>query len=514
MAQHRFTAALNAASFPFLTSLAPRSVVITGLDNVLRDAVATQGQNILDNNPKQFPQILYCENILPTAEGVMSVGFLAAQAAFAAGTATEIYTLRDENENRWLFDPASGKNYVATAIGQPWISYNPLAPTSAQFSLAYVNGITYICYAGLYIGHWDSTIPGFVDDSGVLSGIAVANIKAIGGSGNYLLALTTDNAVHWSSLTVATDFTPSASTGAGTQIPSDIRGPVIYITPMSGGFLIHCLENTVAAIYTNNTSAPWIFREVKNAGGITFPLFQLAKGLANDNAYIIGTAGLQKLSLREAEMLLPQVTDFLGGRAIETFNTATNQLSVTRLNQNMVYKIDMLAGRYLCFSYGIITFTHLLIYDTVLRRWGKIVTDHVAVFSWPDTAASNPATSESLYLLASDGSARQIVMDQRIAADSGVLILGRYQISRSRRTCSEELDLELLDGSETPTVVVGASWYGTASFDNLQTMVLNVSNANYRNYQKQVEGENLCFIIKGSFNIGTALVTLTRGGAL
>lgn len=517
MAEHRFMAALNAATFPFISSFQPRSVVIGGLDNRFRDP-SVNLQDSRENNPQNLPQALYYENVMPINDGITSVGYEDAQDAFpAANDANVIYTLRDANENRWLFDPAHGFNYVTQVIGDPWVSKSPrpASPITNVFSIAYVNGVTYICYANNYVGHWDSGLNDFVDDSAALTGINPANTRAIVGAGNYMIAITTDNSVCWSSLTNPLDFVPSVITGAGRQIPADIRGQPIFLTQMSGGFLVHCRENTVAALYTNNAASPWIFREVVNSGGVSFPDQQLSKDVSSGKLYLLGTAGLQSMNLRDAEFMHPQLTDFLGERLYETFDTVTNLLTQTRVN-GLSYRLAILAGRYMCVSYGLDSedvFSYALIYDMQLKRWGKLALDHISLVAWPETISTLTNPVKGLYAHLLDGSMKQIVLDARLMTDAGVLIMGRYQLSRSYRTCSQDIELEVTDSADATTVHVAASYNGN-TVGEIAQMVQHASTGNYRLYQKQLEGENLTYIIKGTFMLNSAQLTLTKGAKM
>ena len=68
MAKQRFTGALNAADFPFLSVLKGRSVVQPQLDNNVRTTQTFYGTEESANY--NIAQLLYCENVLPTAEGL------------------------------------------------------------------------------------------------------------------------------------------------------------------------------------------------------------------------------------------------------------------------------------------------------------------------------------------------------------------------------------------------------------------------------------------------------------
>jgi hypothetical protein len=519
VAEHKFTAALNAATFPLVTRFQPRSVLMAQFDARLRDP-ASNPQNNTDNNPQNLPQVLYCENVLPTGEGCRSVGYSNVQAQFpGVGTPDDVIILRNDDDS-WYYAPAQGMNYVTAALGTPWVSTNPLAGAPVivdyKISVAYVNGQTFVCFGNSpssIILQWDGAA--FIDVTATFTGLTGAEIKAICGSGNYLIAIYSDASVKWSSLVDPLDFVASSTSGAGGQTPIDMRGTPLALTPVSGGFLIHCTENTVAAVYTQNSAQPWIFREVRNSGGLLSWRY-LARETSAGVAYLFGTYGMQSLNLREAEAIHTNLTEFVSSKIIESFDTTTNLLSITRAAAIYV-KVAFLGGRYLCVSYGTTDskgpFSYILVYDANLRRWGKLKVDHYDIFQSAEAAPDLLSPFDSLFVLKTSGAVDQIILDDRIAADSGVLILGRYQLTRTQQIGLQELELEVLDSNEAPTVHVATSYNGT-TVGEILPMVLHASSDNYRQYQKQIEGENLSFIIKGAFNLATVLISATKGARM
>ena len=517
MAQYKFAAALNAATFPLVTRFQPRPVLIGQMDNRLRDP-SSNPQSNFDNNPQNLPQVTYMENVMPTTEGCRSTGFSNVQAAIpGAGTPDDVYIIRDGGINSWYYMPAQGMNYVTQTFGNPWVSTNPLAGaplgTGVDVSLAYVNGVSYSCFSQTALLQWNGV--NFVNVSGTLAGIAIGNLRSICGAGNYLIGIdAATNSIRWSSLTNPLDFVPSTITGAGNQIPLDMRGPPELLSPISGGFLIHCSENVVAAVYTNNVAQPWIFREVRNSGGI-ITRYGLSKESSTGSVYMFNHYGLQSLNLRDAENIHANVTDFITDKILETFNSATNLLSISRVTQLHV-KLAFVAGRYLCLSYTDVaapypTYKYALIFDSSLKRWGKIKVDHKDIFGSGVNLNDRPKSAgDGLHVLKPDGSVDQIVLDERVQADSGVLILGRYQLSRTHQICSQELELEVFDSNEAPTVHIATNYNGT-TVGEILAMTLHQATDNYRRYQKQIEGENLSYIIKGSFSIASLLLTTTKG---
>lgn len=506
MAEYKFTAALNPAEVPPVTRFQPRSIMMGQLDNRLKSPSSNNTTN-LENNPADLPQIVFMQNVMPSSDGINSVNFQTLTPDTADLTYDNVFTLRDATENRWFFSPAQGENAVSTDIVSGWTTFGSGAiplPITEPFSMAYVNGVTYICYAHTLLWHWDGAV--FVDDSAALTHIAVADIKCIFGSGNYLLAVTDDNVVHWSSLTDPVDFVPNTATGAGEQTPVDIRGAIFYGSPMSGGFILHCQENAVAGVYTNNAAAPWIFREVKGSDGLDSGDSQrITKEVGAGFIYMYNNSGLQQMNLREAENIHASVNDFLASRVIESFDPVTLMLSIAKSASALSVKLSYLCNRYLCISYSTTSglYTTALIYDSLLKRWGKLYEDHVDIFS----IGIEP---NSLCMLRRTGQVKRIVLDRREFQADAVVILGRYQINRTFQICCQQIELELLDDSEDVEVFVATNYNGT-TVGAIVPMIENENSDNYRCFQQQVEGENLSFIIRGTFTMPTALITATRG---
>jgi hypothetical protein len=503
MAEYKFLAALNAVAAPLVTRFQPRSVVISGLDNKLRKAGSTAAEP--ENNPQNLPQVLYMENVMPTDTGVISVGYETIQAAFGGTAFDEVFILRSAEERTWYFSPANGLNYVAEVLGvDPWVSTDPIVLTGTPtVSMAYVNGRTFVCYAQQAILEWDATTEAFIDRTADLTYLLMSSVRGICGAGNYMIAFT-EVTTCWSSLVNPMDFTPSAETGAGLQVPSDVRGEIKCIVQQPGGFLIHCLENTVAAFYTENPASPWKFREVKNSGGLNTPVL-----VTRDNSsgvYMWGTNGLQQVSLREALNQFPEVTDFFAGKILETFNYATNILTTQRLADFLFLKLSYISGRYLVISYGQAegAYAYALVLDTALKRWGKLRVTH------RDCFAGLYEARQSICFLTSNGQVQRAVLDYRNIADQGVLVMGRYQLNRTNQICSQEVELEVLDANSTVTVDVATSYNGSTLQATLPMIAYNPTGE-YRCFQRQIEGENLTYFIKGSFELNTLLITATKG---
>lgn len=527
MAFETFTAVLNSAEFPFISDFLQRTITIPGIDGPPRVPRPEVGSEEASNY--QFAKHFYCQNVMPTVEGLMSVGYSQLVPALAPSTDFDIQiTLRDEDENNFLFCPARGKNYIYKASDGVWVPRNSFTGWLGEIvSHSYVNGRTFVCYERHNVFEFDTGADTFLPV--ILTGINPNDIDCIGASNNYNIAVT-GITVNWSSLVDPLDFTPSIQTGAGNAIPQDMKGIGRAVVPISGGFVIYTTKNAVAALYTNNARAPFVFREISNAGGITSPQHvSLEASLGFHYAWT--TNGLQKITVNSAETLSAGATDFLAGRILETFDIPSLTLTLERLNTDLEVHLTYVAGRYLVISYGKVvnappqTFTHALIFDTALKRWGKLRIDHVDCFAYPYPNLPNQVIQsppkQSVAFLQRDGRVMLLVMDYRIRQNEGVLLLGKYQLVRQKMATFQKLELEGLQTAYPPDVYLILSTDGKTQGTPQQLQLL-ADAGNFKTYgaptvtaaggAPQRTGKNFSILATGTFELSTAVLTLTKHG--
>jgi hypothetical protein len=546
VAKYRFRGALNAAVFPLLSFLQGRTVVQPQLDNNVRTTQAFYGTE--ESADYSIPQLLFCENIVPTAEGIQSVGYTAAIEGIPEATSfDQVITLRDADENVFLFCPAGGANYIYAANSGSWVSTNPITAPNVAVSRAYVNGRTFVCYEGLGIYEYDSTLNTFTSQP--LVGLSSVDIRGIGASNNYLLAFT-DITQHWSSLINPLDFTPSLLTGAGFAIPQDVKGKITAVSGTAGGFIIHTTKNAVAAVYTNNVRAPFTFKEISNAGG-TVSYEQVTGEQTAGSQYAWTTGGFQRLTLQTSEHVSAEVNDFLAGRVWESWDSATKSIVSHNVGApEFQIKIAHVSTRYIVLSYSVDNsgvYQYALIYDVILKRWGKLRITHTDCFTFPypnvygdlsytelasvdyyglsltsyeDLATgviSNTPSKRSMAFLAADGTVSIALMDyNKDTTDDAVAVFGKFQLLRARMITSQQLSVEGFYSAEgttippTPPTVV-ASIDGKNSYLKLP-MVHLTSGPFSASYAKRVTGLNLSYIFEGSMALSSYVLEVTAEG--
>jgi len=527
MAYNTFTVGLNLAEFPFISDFFARSVMVPQLDIPPRVTRTNDVGSVESRNP-ELAQHLYAQNVMPATEGLMSVGYVQLLAAIPGATDfDQVITLRDEDENNFLFAPAGGKNYIMTALSGTWAPHSSFVATPGSLvTRAYVNGRTFVCYESQRVLEYD-----FATDTlntAVIVGLP-AQAEGISASNNYMLAWV-GLEVHWSSLIDPLDMVPSIQTGAGFAIPQDVKGPIRSIVPISGGFIIYTTKNAVAALYTNNARAPFVFKEVSNTGGILDPE-QISLDATVGFHYGWTSNGLQKITANTSEPVSGAASDFLAGRILETFDTITNLLTVQRLTTNVHVKVTHVSGRYLVVSYGKDVgatpqlFSHAIVFDTVLKRWGKLLVDHSDCFTYPYPTIPGVITQsphkQSLAFLQADGTILQCVLDYRDQQDVGVLILGKFQLVRQKNITFQTCEFESLIDAYPPDVYLLVSLDGRNMGTPQQLQVIK-DNGNYKKYGAPAysgtgaaparSGVSLCLLVKGTFELAANILTVTQSG--
>ena len=544
MASHTFKALLNAAVFPFAARLAHQTVLVPGLDQNIRVPERFYGE--ISSADFGVPQLIYCENVMPAGEGLISTSFVDVLPALPAAPAQfdQILQLRDFDENIVYLVPAMGVNYIYKQGSTGWAaSATPPAPVSAAVSRAYVNGRTFVCYAGLGVYEYNATTG--VLDKKTLTGITDAEVMYITQSSNYLIAASRLQ-VAWSSLVDPLDFTPSTSTGAGNNIPQDLKGPITAVWGVPGGFLIFTSRNCVAATYSTNVRAPFIFREVDNAGGVE-SYEQLTTETSSAKVYAWTTGGLQSVNLRAAEPLFPEVSDFLAGKYWEQWNPLTKQIVGARSAGDFRVKLAHVSSRYLVISYGrpFEQFEFALIHDLALKRWGKVRLPHVdATFftylpsgadrsyqqaldanedytDYADTAYADlipretleSTVKDSLVFMQADGRCVQLVMDYRDRESNAVMILGRYQMRRERAISLQTFQVDHVKSNWDLRVTAQATLDGAEDGVQIPGALIEATSRT-RTYGFDFAARNFTLILEGTFEAKDLTLNCTDAGKL
>lgn len=494
------------------------------LQDTVFPLLSTQQNNTYINtkDPDRQPQVAYCHNVLPTKNGIRSVDYsLIVNAIPPILTNPElraIKTVYSDNSSRcrvaWS---KTGVAYLLTEGSNDWqiltVTTAPPRTDPGAFDInkvttGTVNGKTYIHYS-----HFGC----FLLDAGAaelyeveLIGLNALDVLGMSASTGYLIAYT-DSSIVWSSTINPLDFVPSQVTGAGGGDISDTDGSIKFVTSNSLGLLIYSAGNIIAATYTGNAVYPFKFRVVEGSkGGVTLDL--VGYNNTDSDQYVFSRAGLQTVTSQRANIILPEVTDFFNGNEFEDFNIATKLFERTELSLlvTMRKQVTFIGSRYLVISYSLPTsavFTHAIVYDTALKKLGKLRINHVAVTE--GIAVGEVKSALTLAFLKEQGD----MFNLNIVARSGygVAVLGKVSFSPSR--------LITLLGVEVANHSIGfeLSVSSHASINGYDYTVVDGVNSLNDNKLKKYAFRNTAshhsIVLIGQFDLVNCQITYTVSGS-
>jgi hypothetical protein len=539
MAQLTVRGNLSAANFPFVSDFWGRTVIIAQYD---MNYIPPQSQSGADaDRDRGIPQLFYAQNVLPDEQGyksVSTVGFIRNQPATTNFTSG--FIARDPSETKCFIGfTITGKVWMYKSFS--WIDVTPaFAWPGGEVSYGFANGYTYICFAGY--GIYKVDIAGSALIHPAWAGIVDTAIIAITGSVNYLIACTGTIAA-WSSTANPEDFTPSLITGAGSGTPNDLAGLIIAAVPFGNGFAIYSTQNIILAAFSGNTRFPWVFRNANNGAGITSKESVAFEGDLGNN-YAWTSAGLLKVASTGCIPEFPSATDFLAGKIFEDYDYVTDVFTQTYLTSQLSVKMAFVGSRYIVISYGLTSaLTHALIYDTALRRWGKVKVDHVDVIDIEMSSAGGTLTYAALtpttYTLLAGVPYSELRTLSQIAAmpkynmgfmkntgeiiildaafgdttAQGVCLLGKYQLSRNQAMCSlQMIDVENAAPSSGAMDVRVLTTIDGKTFLPAVTPTLAINSGNFRRYTCRTSGMNHSIVYKGAIHLASHVLTFARGG--
>lgn len=491
MSQVTYRANLSAKSFPFVSENFGRSIIVAQYDQNFSRAVTAEEDSDQDIG---IPQLYYCHNVMPHAQGLQSIGYTSILPSVPGREDfTQIFLLRDGADNKiYLGVTELGEFYVSDGTGAPWI-YKTIVGADKLVTVAYVSGISYIYVSNTGCYKYDFGLTAFV--SVTLTGLP-SLATGVTYSAGYLIAWT-KSAIYWSSTIDPTDFTPSLLTGAGGGAVESARGAINYCVPHNLGFIVGTADNCIAALFQQNTRYPFQFREIVSSGGMT-SLDLVATDANSSNLYAYTTSGLQSISTTQTQTVYPEITDFISGRYFEDFDDTTKSFNTEVLSAAMQKKVAVVADRYLVISYGVSSLTHAIVYDFILKRYGKLKLDHVQCFTYHLAASGILETPrQSLAFLKANGSV--VVVDFSIASPSlnGTMILGKYQFVRQRLLQLDQITLESVRANQEFELTVMTSLDGKNTVNVTPTLMY--SSGLTREYGCREIGKNISLLFQGGF---------------
>jgi len=166
----------------------------------------------------------------------------------------------------------------------------------------------------------------------------------------------------------------------------------------------------------------------------------------------------------------------------------------------MKKKLALVSDRYLCISYGITEFTHALIYDLSLKRWSKLKHTHISIFEFSLLTAELVETPRrSIALLTNSGQVSLVKIDTLNPSSNGVVLLGKYQYTRSKTLTLDTVTVENIPDTGNLTLVDNYTLDGKNPLS--KTAILLESEGVLRKYGLNVTGRNHSLLFKGAFHL-------------
>ena len=516
MSIYGFTSRCNLQpnSYPFKQ----RDIVRTSMFSKY-DLKPTSSQNdtIMAETPeRQVPHITYMENVMPVAEGVISVGYqqLVSFNNDLAST-TRVIELRDDAGRRKYLLHAGSKLYVTDAKTLTlWTELTlptELATLTGDtfISQGYVEGVTYL-YAS-NIGAFKIALDTNAVSMVTFTALEADKILGIVATAGYLIAYST-SALYWGSVDNFLDFTPDIEVGADSQIPSDLKGNIVAVYPLPQGGLIYTDKNVVGFGATSNLRNPWLFREVPGSSGISAPE-EVAYDDNMADHVVWSTSGLSQLNRLEHKLIHPEASQFLAGRLIDGALQSNGIPQEITLSAAMKVRTNIVGSRYLIISYGqSIPFQFALVYDQALRRWGKLNVAHSDVFELSSPTDSTGTATRNIAFIQPSGRVVMLNMDETYAEREGVIQIGPVAVTNEKTT--RFYGATVVAGRFHSTVKLGisVSYDGTTKESIKWAYELAYGSRLSREYLLLLEGANVTLTIKGTFKLTDVLINLDGGG--
>jgi hypothetical protein len=550
MAQIAYRANLSSAIYPMTIADGGRTVIIPGPDQNFDRRVDPAGEQ----KDAGIPQALYLENVMPTVNGYQSVSFLAPTSrtmTVPAGASYIKFCIETPAGLEGL--PGPGIPAVQITVfpifvwdndalscgifGDKTVTYTGTAATNIQAaSVTVIAGISYLFLRTTVTNYLYEVVRDVNDNivlinvtSSVTPPLILDSFKSITSSNNYLIGhdLTT---IYYSSTTSPLDFVSSLVSGAGQIDPNSSENLIQYVKETTNGFYVYCATNTLIAQYTGNARYPWKFMPVMNSTGRYEDYnWCTAGGADTPGHYVIEkNKNLKFIQNNQATAVAPEVSDFLGKNPLqELFDYATNTFIRTTANTS-VPSIYIYMNRYVIVSINGTAasgaanekYTHAIVFDTVLSRYGKLKIDHSFLFTVAgprETLAFVNKQSRAIRYLSFDIYQTEIpFVGLSWQPATGVLILGKFQYVRSRKIQLHEIQVE---GPQN-TAIVPSPNFSCVLFPSLEgrklddavPLTASLLSDGLAIYPVHNTAQNHSICLKGAFNVNTLQLKFSPRG--
>jgi hypothetical protein len=399
MAQSKTSLNLSAADFTLSHRFKGPSVLIANGDQNYYQAIG----NFSGDTPQRginIPQIDYCENVVPTAEGYRSVAY---KYFINEPETTEVFvrmvTVYDGEANSGLIGYTQDRKLfiVSAYTGGAWQELDlPIGydwDLAARVTNTTIRGDSLICIEGVGVFQIEILTSTLVAQP--LAGLDSTLIGGICASSGYLIAWDATT-YYWSSTEDPFDFVPSLITGAGSSKPEGLKGKIVLCKEIDNGVILYADVVIISIAYTSSSALPWIFSVLQGGAGIRNSE-AVAYDINMSNHFVWTSAGFLTVALHKAELLFTQLTDFIASGLEDKTTTFTSYPTTEFVDRDKEVRLAVISARYMCISFGFLgdeiptyyripALTQTFIYDFGLKRWGKLNIDHIQIFETPFTA--------------------------------------------------------------------------------------------------------------------------------
>jgi hypothetical protein len=274
----------------------------------------------------------YTPDGMASAVTGLSASFLAITGyATSLPAGTYNYKVAYKDATGRISAPSAAFPLVIGAAGYPTVKWNRLATAVGGYRLYRIDPDNSVKYydvpqvAGATVYFDDSKVPlvGVLPDTNqptqyteyaispaTPSFLNMQGQQGIFNAGGKLGFWDSENSVAWSSIDDFSDFTPDLETLAGSAIFVDVKGRITAIHGHGSGFIIYATNSIVYIRQDVTATLQWSPLPISTNSGVAFPQ-QVAIGNPDSVHFAWTTTGLYRIKEGAAELLIPEVTDFL-----------------------------------------------------------------------------------------------------------------------------------------------------------------------------------------------------------
>lgn len=421
-------------------------------------------------------------------------------------------------------DTSTGTTY-SLATSTAWQNYQVIvpegfySPTSDEdlVSWAFVQGVTYYACKKEGLIRIYTLLPTdtpnqleFEDITDTIkapfgSSYDFNRIQGIVGSFNYLILYAASD-LFWSSTTTPTDFAVSLVSGAGSISIGNLRGDVKFAKEHATGFILYSTGNVISASYTGNARYPWKLVEVSGSSGYEYP--QQVAGDTNSEAHIGLTSSkmIQATGPQESTIIAQELTTHLERDSKYTsYNYSTDVVSVVsgQLTSTLgIHKLWQVLDRYILVGYvqtatDPVEYQYAMIYDTLLRRYGKIKASFHQIVASADKVffIRYGASGINNFLPLQWQSTVEETVPQ------AVLLLGKFQYQRDKFLTLDEVTLETVEDTTFPGTSTSLRVFPSLDGHSILAATVPFRGDDSHKYLTRTTCQNFLLALKGEFDV-------------